>query len=194
MRNYSGSFTRVYVSGSFNGWSGDANPMGDANADGIWEVTLNLPAGQHEYKFSLDNWANSEQLTPGSSCVITDPSGQFTNRLLTVNGDAALDLVCFGSCSACAPSSVTDAEAQLIFSLRPTLVRNYTQLILHSSLSDQNNLVSIVDANGRIVRQQSVGQLSEMSLDMSGLPAGMYWVRLYAREQVYTARLVKLAD
>lgn len=194
MRNYSGSFNQVYVSGSFNNWSGDASPMSDANGDGIWERTLNLPGGQHEYKFSLDNWANSEQLTPGSSCVITDPSGQFTNRLLTVNGDAALDIVCFASCSACAPSSVTDAEGQLIFSLRPTLVRDHTQLILHSSLSDQSNFVSIVDAGGRIVRQQSVGQLSEMTLDMSGLPAGLYWVRLYAREQVYTARLVKLAD
>jgi hypothetical protein len=194
MRNYSGSFNQVYVSGSFNNWSGDANPMSDANSDGIWEVTLDLPGGQHEYKFSLDNWANSEQLTPGESCVITDPSGQFTNRLLSVDGDAALELVCFASCAACAPSSVTDADGKLVFTIYPTLVQERAQLVLHESVAGQDSWLSIVDAGGRVVQQQPVGLQLELSLDMSGLASGMYWVRLYTGEQVYTARLVKLTN
>jgi hypothetical protein len=55
-------FTTPYVSGTFNNWSGTANPMTDANADGVWEATLSLVPGSYEYKFSRDNWAGSEQL------------------------------------------------------------------------------------------------------------------------------------
>ena len=99
MANQTG-FTTPEVNGTFNGWCGNCNPMTDANADGVWETTLNLPAGFYEYKFAADSWTTQESLTPGSSCTIT--TGANTNRTLTV-GTAAqvLSTVCWGSCSAC---------------------------------------------------------------------------------------------
>ena len=99
MSNQTG-FTTPEVNGTFNGWCGNCNPMTDANADGIWETTLNLPAGTYEYKFANDNWTGQENLTSGSSCTVTN--GGFTNRALTV-GTAAqtLPVVCWGSCTAC---------------------------------------------------------------------------------------------
>ncbi len=100
MNNYTGAaFNTVYVSGTFNNWSGNANPMTDANADGIWEVTLPINAGAIEYKFSLDNWTNSEQFAGGETCTVTN--GGFTNRSYTVAGDANLGAVCYESCSVC---------------------------------------------------------------------------------------------
>ena len=93
-------FTQPTVNGTFNGWSGDANPLTDANSDGIWETTIQLADGSYEYKFAYDNWTNSEQLTAGSSCTVT--GGGFTNRSLTVNGTAlTLPIVCWASCNAC---------------------------------------------------------------------------------------------
>ena len=93
-------FTQPTVNGTFNGWSGDANPLTDANSDGIWETTIQLADGSYEYKFAYDNWTNSEQLTSGSSCTVT--GGGFTNRSLTVNGAAlSLPTVCWASCNAC---------------------------------------------------------------------------------------------
>ena len=100
MTEYTGMFTQMYVSGGFNGWSGDANPMDDTDGDGIWEATLLLPAGCQEYKFSYDNWAGSETLDPALPCVVT-PDGTNTNRIVTVNGDATLNTVCYASCAAC---------------------------------------------------------------------------------------------
>jgi hypothetical protein len=47
-------FATPEVNGTFNGWCGNCNPMTDANADGVWEATLNLPPGSYEYKFSYD--------------------------------------------------------------------------------------------------------------------------------------------
>ena len=41
MNSYTGgSFTTVYVSGDFNGWSGNSNALSDANGDGVWEGTI----------------------------------------------------------------------------------------------------------------------------------------------------------
>ena len=44
---------QVYVSGAFNGWSREANPLTrQANRD--WKATIALPPGRHEYKFVVD--------------------------------------------------------------------------------------------------------------------------------------------
>ena len=99
MNNVTDPFTTAYVNGNFNGWCGNCNPMSDANADGIWEVTLPLPAGSIEYKFTADGWNYSETLTQGSSCTVN--AAPYVNRSLNVTSDTTLDAVCWGSCSVC---------------------------------------------------------------------------------------------
>jgi len=98
-------FTTPEVNGTFNSWCGNCTPMTDANADGIWEATVSLQSGvAYEYKFSYDNWAGQEQLTEGSSCTVTNNG--YTNRAISVTSATVLDVVCFGSCTNCAPVSV----------------------------------------------------------------------------------------
>lgn len=97
-------FTTPEVNGTFNGWCGGCNPMSDLDGDGIWSATLFIPAGDHQFKFAYDAWAGSENLTPGAECTITD--GGFTNRALTVTGDADLGVVCWGSCVDCGMDSL----------------------------------------------------------------------------------------
>lgn len=92
------SFTTPEVNGVFNGWCGGCAPMSDANADGIWDITIGLPAGTFEYKFAYDTWAGQETLTEGSPCTIT--SFGFTNRIITVADDIVLDPVIWGTCDA----------------------------------------------------------------------------------------------
>ena len=100
MRGYTGAtYTTVNVNGTFNGWCGGCNPLTDANNDSIWEVTLPLPAGVIEYKFTVDGWTGQENLSPGGSCVLT--TGVFTNRVYTVASTATLDAVCWNSCNTC---------------------------------------------------------------------------------------------
>ena len=98
--SFTGGFTTPTVNGSFDGWCGNCNPMTDANSDGIWELTMNLPAGNYEYKFAYDNWAGQESLNPNSNCTVTNFG--YTNRSLNVSAASTLPVVCWGSCSACA--------------------------------------------------------------------------------------------
>jgi len=101
MNNYAPNFNKVYVSGSFNNWSGDANPLIDDNFDGIWTGSITATNGAYEYKITLDNWAAQEQFIGTEECTKTDPSGQFVNRLLLVSGNTDLPKFCFNSCYAC---------------------------------------------------------------------------------------------
>lgn len=105
MNQYTGTFTTPEVNGNFNGWCGNCAAMTDANNDGIWEKTIQLAAGSYEFKFSHDNWAGQESLTPGDPCTMT--TSGFTNRTLTVTGSDSLAVVCWESCQACgaAPST-----------------------------------------------------------------------------------------
>jgi len=106
MRGYTGaSFTTVNVNGTFNGWCGACNAMSDANNDSIWEVTLPLPVGAIEYKFTVDGWTGQENLMQGTPCTVTN-SG-FTNRAYTVAGNAVLDAVCWNSCNTCSSPPTT---------------------------------------------------------------------------------------
>ncbi len=98
MQNVTG-FTLPEVNGIFNNWCGGCAPMSDANSDGIWNLTIRLAPGTYEYKYAYDNWAGQETLAPGGSCVLT--TGAFTNRIITVDADITLPVVCWNSCSAC---------------------------------------------------------------------------------------------
>jgi hypothetical protein len=107
MNDYVDPFTTVYVSGTFNAWSGDANPMTETGpGSGIYTATVSIPNGAHEYKFSLDNWATSENLTPGTSCTIT--TSGFTNRFINVTGTSSLGAPCYASCDACGINNTSD--------------------------------------------------------------------------------------
>jgi 1,4-alpha-glucan branching enzyme len=97
-------FTIPELNGTFNNWCGNCNAMTDDNADGIWEIVLPLPAGTYEYKFSFDSWAGSEQLQEGLSCTVTNNG--YTNRVITINGDTTIPVVCFGLCTQCQPNTV----------------------------------------------------------------------------------------
>lgn len=84
--------SEVSVFGSFNGWMPGLNPLADdgmngdmAADDGVWCGTYTIIDGDYEFKF-FTNVTNDEIFTPGDPCTVT--SGAFTNRTLTVAGNA----------------------------------------------------------------------------------------------------------
>ena len=88
------------LAGTFNSWT--PAPMSDEDGDGVWELQLEFAQGAYEYKFVVGAWTDQEELTPGGSCTKT---GQYTNRLLTIQADTpsnyVLDIVCLSSCNNC---------------------------------------------------------------------------------------------
>jgi len=51
----------VAVAGDFNGWDPAGRPM-KRDEGGMWKANLNLPAGEHQYRYVIDgNWADDPQ-------------------------------------------------------------------------------------------------------------------------------------
>ncbi len=87
----------VYVSGSWDGWAcANCWALTD-NGDGTWSGTFDLPDGDHEFKFQINEWADQENLTEGDACTTTNFG--FTNRTVTVV-DGATYTAGWSSCDA----------------------------------------------------------------------------------------------
>ena len=99
MNNVTDYFVIPELNGTFNSWCGNCSSMSDSDGNNIWDITVSLQAGYHEYKFSSDNWTIQEALLNAGNCVLS--TGQFTNRVLNISSDTILDVVCWESCTAC---------------------------------------------------------------------------------------------
>ena len=89
----------IYLAGTFNGWNATTDPLSDPEGDGIWTITMFWPASIQEYKFTTFDWGASEQFAGGESCTLT--TGEFVNRVITVDGAIVTPAVCWESCDPC---------------------------------------------------------------------------------------------
>ena len=179
MNNYTGAaFTGVFINGTFNGWNGTSNPMSDANLDGVWDVTLPLPNGTIEYKFTLDGWNASEQFAGGETCTIT--SGGFTNRVYTVAGVADLGVVCYESCVACLGG--LDENASATFTLMPNPAQTSFNIVSTETITE----IELVDLSGKSVRKVA----GTTQVNVADLVQGMYTVIVRSENGTSTSRVI----
>jgi len=191
MSDYSEPFTTAYVSGTLNNFSGDANPLSDDDGDGIWTDTIQLAPGDYEFKFTLDNWTVQEEFTDGDPCTITDPSGQFINRALTVTEDAT---VCFdfNTCNACDLVSTNNLEVdQTIFSMAPTIANTQTTLYFSEEINNEKT-VQLYNVTGALLKEITVGNsAAQLELNTSDLSGGLYFVTVRTDQKIATRKLIK---
>ncbi|MEL0108697.1 MAG: lamin tail domain-containing protein [Cryomorphaceae bacterium] len=118
MNGVTSSFTNVYVSGTLNSWSGNANQLTDPDGDGVYEGDINLAAGNYEFKFTYDNWVGQESLDPATAdSVCTLTTGIYTNRYITIgSSDTTLPTYCWEECTACQSTYTPTACGDLFFS------------------------------------------------------------------------------
>lgn len=187
MTGLTGSFTNLYVSGQFNNWSGNANELTDVDGDMIYTATIPLLSGQWEYKYSMDNWASSEQLDPTSSdsiCTLT--TGGFTNRILqSVNGqNDSLPVVCYASCLACgADASV--AEGMISARVFPNPAQGY---FVVENATNEAIRVEVSTLTGQVVRvAEAANGVARIATE--GWIPGVYMVRTVSERGQHVARI-----
>jgi len=99
-----GSFGYVHLESPLFGWCGGCVPMTDTDGDGVWTVTVDLAAGNFEYKYAVDGFAGQEDLVDdmlaGETCAPVTDYFSYANRLESiVAGFMITDT--YGSCSSC---------------------------------------------------------------------------------------------
>jgi len=172
----------VHVAGDFQGWNPSGTPMTDANNDGIYEVTINVPANSSiQYKFINGNAWGADESVP-SACVVT---GTWNRGATFAYGDSTLNPVCFGKCTDCMASI---DEALQNVSLFPNPNRGQFQLARMDAST--NVEVSILDLQGKVltVAKWNEGEES-LSVDLGNFANGVYMVRLTSEEGSRTLRV-----
>jgi len=183
----------VYISGeTIDGWAGSQVELTDADGDNVYSVTLELPQGNHEYKYMIGSWDINESLDPvqDSACTIT--TGGFTNRLLVISSEEAIDLPvhCYESCDACAPVSVSELDA-FTFSVFPSVTDGIVTVAFPAPLA-QGAEIEVLDMGGRMVRNSNLGAgMTQLRIDLNNEADGFYVVRVTSGLQVATERVVK---
>ncbi|MEY3692879.1 MAG: hypothetical protein RL157_203, partial [Bacteroidota bacterium] len=175
MTGLTSTFTNLYVSGQFNNWSGNANQMTDPDNDNVFTVTLPLLTGQWEYKFSMDNWASSEQLAPNSSdSLCTKTTGGFTNRVLqSVTGqNTTLPVVCYASCLACG-ADASLAEGLISARVFPNPAQGY--FVVESGVAEAIR-VEVTTLTGQVVHvAEAANGIARIATE--GWAPAVYFVR-----------------
>ncbi len=182
----------VYISGeTIDGWAGVSVELTDGDGDNVYSVTLALPQGDHEYKYMIGSWDTSEQLdeTEDAACTIT--TGGFTNRLLTISSEDAIDLatVCYESCDACATIGV-DETNPLAFNVFPSVTDGALTVAFRGAIESTANLV-VRDLSGRQIRTENLNVgTTQTTVDLGNQPNGFYIIRIENGAQTATETVI----
>ncbi len=106
MSNYTEAFDSLFVSGTFNNFDDNSNPLDDSDGDNVWTTTVEgLAPGNYEYLFQLDKFDIIEDFSDKYyDCTNTTFGGGgevFINRVLTAGSTTTLPTVCWNSCYEC---------------------------------------------------------------------------------------------
>ena len=174
----------IHVAGDFQGWNPGATEMLDADNDGIYEVTVSVPANSSiQYKFINGNAWGQDEPVPGA-CAVTGT----TNRGATfAYGDSTMAPVCFGKCTDCMVS--LDETLQNV-SLFPNPTRGQFNLARMDAASEVE--VSVLDLQGKVLTVATWNAGAEsLGIDLSSFANGVYMVRLTSEEGSRTLRVSK---
>jgi len=180
-----GTFTTAYISGTMNGWSGDADMMSDDDGDGVYTATLALLPGSYEFKFTADSWAIQENFDPATAdSVCTLTTGIYTNRLITVGAaDTTLPVQCWEECGPCASIGIEEEAASFVVKPNPA-----SDVLFIENTTGTTSNVAVYSITGARVMEATFE--TEARLDVASLPRGMYIVRV---QNGATEKVVRVA-
>ncbi len=174
----------IHVAGDFQGWNPGATEMLDADNDGIYQVTVSLPANSSiQYKFINGNAWGSDETVPAACRVSTT-----MNRGATfAYGDSTMSPVCYGKCTDCAAGL---GESLQNVSLFPNPTRGQFNLARMDAATEVE--VSVLDLQGKVltVAVWAAGAES-LGIDLSNFANGVYMVRMTSDEASRTLRVSK---
>lgn len=144
----------------------------------IYSTSLNIPAGNYEYKFLNGSaWGTDESVPNTASCA----AGKDGNRKLIVGKtNMKLDTVCFRHCTNCASVVRTsDPDFEQSFSVFPNPVSGVLHLNYHFDDATTLN-IRMLNLLGQTVYRSEIAQARSgtAEFDTTGIPAGTYMLEL----------------
>ncbi len=136
--------------------------------DSIYEIINYFPNNSYTYLYFNGNVATTTETITGTCSV-------FGNRGLTLTKDTAMEMVCFSSCSACAPVSVNELSATTFaFKAFPNPVKEV--FVISSSQSEVIESVTVYNVAGESVKEILGINNESVTLNNLNLSSGLYMV------------------
>jgi len=185
----------IYITGpSIDGWDGTSVEMIDGDGDSVYDVTIDLAPGTHEYKFNNGGWDGTENLdaTEDAQCTITTDG--FTNRVIELDAtvsEVQAGTVCFNSCEACLVNNIIEEEYASFFNVYPTLVEDVATIKFYGN-NPLNKVLIINDIAGKTILTKEISGATENEIfDMSAYDSGLYILTIITENQSHSIRLIK---
>ena len=185
----------IYITGpSIDGWNGASVEMIDDDGDSVYDVTIDLAAGVHEYKFNNGGWDGTESLDATEDALCTLTTDGFSNRVIEVDTDASelqVGTVCFNSCEGCEIENLIEENHGPLFTIYPTVTTDFTTLKFNGN-NQLNKVLLINDIAGKtILRKEISGSADKEVLDLSSYDSGLYILTVITEIQSNSIRLIK---
>ena len=177
----------MYLGGGMFGGS-NAIAMSDADGDGIWSVTVDVPEGLSGYYAFYNSpihhydWGTKEDLT-GLECGVET---NYWDRLLdAVTAPTTIDY-CFGTCEASCSTAGLGDVIMTQFTYFPNPVNDQLTIKAQSDVKD----ITVFNMLGQMVIRQSPNT-RDCLIDMSTMQTGAYFVQVSIGDTIETVRVLK---
>ncbi|NBC08936.1 MAG: T9SS type A sorting domain-containing protein [Bacteroidetes bacterium] len=156
------------------------NPMADPDGDGVYTITFMQPSGfQSFYTFTNGNCPDysCKEMIEGQDCANPD---NFNDRFMgPITQDTVIN-TCFEECTTttdCTVNSTELLEKGIEFSVLPTLTTGELLLSFGNQPLPQSQL-QVVTPQGQVLKQWTLDGAYQQTINISNLPAGMYFITL----------------
>ncbi len=187
MSAYAGSIgTAVNINGeNYNGqglgaWCGPCIPLTDTGS-GMWSATIPLEEFTYQFKMTVDGWTDQEGFAEFDPGTVTNNGN--TNRYVQMYGDRTINLVW----NAPQVLNTKDLNSTIGFMVYP----NPSQNVWNVKTKDQIiKTVQVFDVLGKKVMNMKPN-LSDVSIDASTLPKGLYFAKMTTDLGSNSVKLIK---
>ena len=159
--------------------------MEDTNGDGLYQLTVTLPAGDYMYKYANgSSWANGEAGGGGdnyqadlSDCGGVDNGFGGYNRTLTVPDQASFVPTSyeFNSCTESSLTSISEISTIKEVKIAPNPATDHIN-VTYSNPNATQHTIRVTSLTGRVVKQFPNFTGSNITIQTSDLSVGMYFL------------------
>jgi hypothetical protein len=184
----------IFIAGGGNFGNPGDYPMIDPDGDGIYTITVTKAVGFNSYyTFTNGNCGDYSCKEDLDGLPCGDPAA-FNDRFLAATLSDSTILACFASCvndGTCIETSVNGLRIdENLFTLRPTLVNDFTNITFGENAISQKSQIVVMNAVGQIVHTADVQNESNYRVNTTQYSSGIYFLSIRTEKAMLTKKFV----
>lgn len=169
------------AAGMASDWSPADGGMEDADGNGVWQVTVSLPAGTYAFKYVNGNgWGDNEGVAGtalDATCSIDDGAGNI-NRTVTISSDTVVGPYFYDQCVLSSTTlSVNDITTEATMLVAPNPMGERAAIFLSNPNNEVFNM-TMTNIMGQVVRTQNNINTNVVEIEKADLTSGVYFITL----------------